>query len=98
MSKIEWERDLVERPFCRQLQAMGWDWIEADPDLPESSERTSSREVLLKGRLTKALRAINLHDGQPWLDDARIEKMIRDLEQAPGHRPMEVNQATTELL
>lgn len=21
MSKIEWERDLVERPFCRQLQA-----------------------------------------------------------------------------
>ncbi len=25
MSKIEWERDLVERPFCRQLQAMGWD-------------------------------------------------------------------------
>lgn len=98
MSKIEWERDLVERPFCRQLQAMGWDWIEADPDLPESSERTSSREVLLKGRLTKALGAINLRDGQPWLDDARIEKMIRDLEQAPGHRPMEVNQATTELL
>ncbi|EIC22380.1 type I restriction endonuclease subunit R [Thiorhodovibrio frisius] len=98
MSKIEWERDLVERPFCQQLQAMGWDWIEADPDLPESSERTSSREVLLKVRLVAALRTINRRDGQPWLDDARIEKMIRSLDQVAGHRPMEVNQATTELL
>ncbi|WP_462323016.1 type I restriction endonuclease [Halochromatium sp.] len=53
---------------------------------------------MLKGRLTRALRGINLRDGQPWLDDARIEKMIRDLEQTPGHRPTEVNQATTELL
>jgi len=98
MSKIEWERDLVERPFCRQLEAMGWEWIEADPDLPESTERASSREVLLEGRLAKSLRAINLRDGQPWLDDARIEKMIRDLEQAAGHRLMEVNEAVTELL
>jgi len=24
MSKIEWERDMVERPVCRQLEAMGW--------------------------------------------------------------------------
>ncbi len=56
MSKIEWERDLVERPFCRQLQAMGWEWIEGDPDLPESTERTSSQEVLLRGRLAAAIR------------------------------------------
>lgn len=70
MSKIEWERDLVERPFCRQLQAMGWEWIEGDPDLPESTERTSSQEVLLRGRLAAAIRRINLRDGQPWLDEA----------------------------
>jgi hypothetical protein len=44
MSKIEWERDLVEQSFCRQLEAMGWSWIEVDPDLPESTERTSSHE------------------------------------------------------
>ena len=37
--KIQWEYDLVERPFCKQLQAMGWEWIEGDPDLPESTER-----------------------------------------------------------
>ncbi|HRZ55225.1 MAG TPA: hypothetical protein P5525_07190 [Candidatus Paceibacterota bacterium] len=27
MSSIQWEYDLVERPFCEQLQAMGWQWI-----------------------------------------------------------------------
>ena len=30
MSKIHWEHDLVERPFCEQLKAMGWEWIEGD--------------------------------------------------------------------
>ena len=98
MSKIEWERDLVELPFYRQLQAMGWEWIEGDPDLPESTERTSSQEVLLRGRLAAAIRRINLRDGQPWLDDARIARAIRDLEQAPGHGLIEANQAVTESL
>jgi len=28
MSKIQWEYDLVERPFCEQLKTMGWQWIE----------------------------------------------------------------------
>ena len=31
--RIEWEHDLVERPFCEQLKAMGGDWIEVD-DFP----------------------------------------------------------------
>ncbi|MCI0337399.1 MAG: hypothetical protein L0226_07480 [Acidobacteria bacterium] len=95
---IQWEYDLAERPFCRQLERIGWQWIEGDPDLPESTERASSREVLLKGRLAAALRKINLRDGQPWLDDERIARAIRDLEQAAGHRLMEVNQSATELL
>ena len=63
MSKIQWEYDLVERPFCDQLQRMGWKWIEGDADLPESTERASSREVFLKGRLAAALRKLNLRDG-----------------------------------
>ncbi len=37
------------------------------------TERTSFREVLLKGRLAAALREINLRDGQPWLDEARSQ-------------------------
>ena len=98
LSKVQWESDLVERPFCEQLKAMGWDWIEGDPDLPETTERATSREVLLKGRLAAALRKLNLRDGQPWLDAERVERAIRDLERAAGHRLMEVNQAATELL
>ena len=54
--------------------------------------------MLLKGRLAAALRKLNLRDGQPWLDDARIARAIRDLEQAGGHRLMEINQSATELL
>lgn len=98
MSKIQWEYDLVERPFCEQLQKMGWSWIEGDVDVAELTERESFREVILKSRLAEALRRINLRDGRLWLDNARIEKAIRDLEQAAGHRLMEINQAATELL
>jgi len=49
-------------------------------------------------RLGAALRKLNLRDGQPWLDEARIAKAIRGLEQAAEHRLMEVNQSATELL
>src|SRR5579872_7628032 len=98
MSKIQWEYEICERPCCQQLERMGWTWIEGDPDLPESTERTTSRQVLLVGRLSTALRKLNLRSGQPWLDDARIARAIRDLEQAAGHRLMEINQSATELL
>jgi type I restriction enzyme, R subunit len=96
--KIEWEYDLCEKPFCEQLKLMGWQWLEGDTDVPYLTERESFREVLLKGRLTAALRKLNLRDGEPWLDATRIVKAIRDLEQASGHRLMEINQSATELL
>jgi type I restriction enzyme R subunit len=65
MSKVQWERDLVERPFCQQLQIMGWQWLEGDTEVPEFTERDSFREVLLKGRLATALRKLHRRDGQP---------------------------------
>src|SRR5919106_1168488 len=77
---------------------MGWEWIEGDTDVPDFTERNSFREVLLKKRLAAALRRLNLRDGQPWLDDGRIARAIRDLEQAAGHRLMEINQSATVLL
>ena len=98
MSKMQWESDLVERPFCEQLKVMGWQWIEGDTDVPELTDRASFREVLLKGRLAAALRKLNRRDGQPWLDEGRLARAIRDLEQAAGHRLMESNQAATGLL
>ena len=96
--KIQWEYDLVEKPFCAQLKVMGWQWLEGDTDVPYLTERENFREVLLKDRLAAALRKLNLRAGQPWLDDTRIARAIRDLEQAAGHRLMEINQLATELL
>ena len=64
MSKVQWESDLVERPFCEQLKAMGWQWIEGDKDVPDFTERANFREVLIKGRLATALRKLNLRDGR----------------------------------
>src|SRR5438093_4289803 len=77
---------------------MGWQWLEGDTDVPDFTERGNFREVLLKERLAAALRRLNLRDGQPWLDEARIARAIRDLGQAAGHRLMEINQSATELL
>jgi len=97
--KANWEYDLVERPFCQQLKAMGWQWLEGDTDVPELTERANFREVLLKDRLKAALRRINPGpDGKPWLDDARIERAIRELEHLGAYRLMEANRAATQLL
>jgi len=63
---------------------MGWQWLEGDTDVPELTERGSFHEVLLKERLAAALRRLNLRDGQPWLDDVRIARAIRDLDRRPG--------------
>lgn len=98
MSRIQWEYDLVERPFCEQLKAMGWQWIEGDTDVPEFTERANFREVLLKERLATALRKLNLRDGQPWLDDDRIRRIVEKLEKAEGHRLMEINESATRML
>ena len=73
MSVIAWEYELVEKPFCQQLQTMGWEWIEGDPDLPETTERTSSREVILRGRLAASLRKINRREGRPFAGEPGLE-------------------------
>jgi type I restriction enzyme, R subunit len=96
--KIEWEYDLCEKPFCEQLKLMGWQWLEGDTDVAYLTERESFRQVMLKGRLAAALLKLNLRDGHPWLDETRVARVIRDLEQASGHRLMEINQSATELL
>ena len=77
--KVEWEYDLCEKPFCEQLKSIGWQWLEGDTDVPYLTERENFREVLLKTRLAAALHKLNLRDGKPWLDEARIARAIRDL-------------------
>jgi len=75
---------------------MGWEWLEGDTDVPELTERANFREILLRDRLRAALRKINPGpDGQPWLDDERIDRAVRDLEQLGAHRLIEANQEET---
>ena len=47
--KVQWEYDLVEKPFCQQLQKMDWQWLEGDTDVSEL-RRGTFREVILTGR------------------------------------------------
>jgi type I restriction enzyme R subunit len=69
------EPTLVELPFVQQLEAVApaWQHLPGDIDVPYLTERDDFRQVLLLGRLRQSLRAINLdNEGNPWLDDARI--------------------------
>jgi type I restriction enzyme R subunit len=75
------EKTYVEIPFIEQLKGMGWKHIEGDIDVPYLTERESFRDVLLIGRLRKAIKEINLDDGgKPWLDDDRVNEVVSRLE------------------
>jgi type I restriction enzyme R subunit len=92
------ELSYVENPFLNQLASMGWKVITGSIDHPSVTGRDTFREVLLKDDLTKALRRINLRDGNPWLDAPRIAQAIGALERIAHARLMEANQAATQLL
>ncbi|EIL89206.1 MAG TPA: hypothetical protein VN043_09675 [Rhodanobacter sp.] len=48
--------------------------------------------------LRRQISALNLRDGQPWLDDARIAQASAALTRIAAPRLMEANQVATELL
>ncbi|MEZ4310015.1 MAG: type I restriction endonuclease subunit R [Polyangiaceae bacterium] len=92
------ELTLVEQPFLSQLELMGWKLITGNLDNPTVTGRSSFREVLLKDDLARALRRINLRDGTPWLDDARVTQAISALDRISHPRLLEANQEATRLL
>ncbi len=84
MAQTPDEKTYVEIPFIEQLKGMGWDHIEGDIDVPYLTERESFRNILLTGRLRKAIKKINLDDeGKPWLDDDRVNELVHLIER--GH-------------
>ena len=93
-----WELDAVERPFVEQLVGLGWRYVEGDIDAPERTGRASFKQVLQETTLRRQLHALNLRDGQPWLDDARIAQAVAALTRIAAPRLMEANQVATELL
>jgi len=92
------EFTLVEQPFLDQLAAMGWKVITGSPDFPSVTGRESFREVLMKDDLRQAVRRVNLRDGEPWIDDARVSQVVSALERIGQKKLIEANQEATELL
>lgn len=93
------EKTYVEIPFIEQLKEMGWEHIEGDIDVPYLTERESFRNVLLAGRLRKAVKRINLDDnGNPWLDDERVNQVVSALERISAPKLMEANKKAFDLI
>jgi type I restriction enzyme R subunit len=92
----EWTE--VEEPFLDQLISMGWKVVMGSLDHPSVTGRESFREVLIKPDLRKAIERINLRDGQPWLDEARLSQAVSALDRIGPPKLMEANQEATELL
>ena len=75
---------LVEEPFLTQFASMGWKVVTGSVDHPSFTGRESFREVLIRPEMSDALRRINLRDGGPWLDDARIAQTLPPLDRFAG--------------
>ena len=88
----------VESPFIDQLVRMGWKAVTGNLDEPSVTGRETFREVLIRSDLRKAVERINLRDGKPWLDDARISQAVSALERIAAPKLIEANQQATELL
>jgi type I restriction enzyme R subunit len=88
----------VEEPFLDQLALMDWKIVTGNLDYPSVTGRETFREVMLKDDLRKAIRRINVRDGAPWLDEARISEAVSALERIGTPRLMEANQAAMDLL
>ncbi|WP_367155111.1 type I restriction endonuclease subunit R [Methylomonas sp. HYX-M1] len=91
------ELEDVEIPFIAQLTQLGWSPVEGSLDDPAVTGRGSFAEVIQEAVLRERLRALNLHDGLPWLDDERIAEAVAAISRLSG-RLMEANEKVTRLL
>ncbi|NMZ77003.1 HsdR family type I site-specific deoxyribonuclease [Pseudomonas nitroreducens] len=93
-----WELEDVEKPFIEQLKGLGWQHVEGNLDSPERTGRDSFSEVIQVILLCERLLAINLRDGQPWLDEQRLAEAVAAITRLGTAKLMETNQKVTELL
>jgi type I restriction enzyme, R subunit len=88
----------VESPFIDQLVGLGWKLVTGNLDHPSTTGRETFREVLIKPDLRRAIARINLRDGKPWLDEARVSQAVSALERIASPKLVEANQQATTLL
>jgi len=72
------ELQYVENPLLEQLERLGWSvkaLDDAEKHLPESSFRTSLREVLIPSKFKDALRRLN-----PWLEDDQVDALCEQMQ------------------
>ncbi|MDO9529815.1 MAG: hypothetical protein Q7J27_11765 [Syntrophales bacterium] len=99
MAQTPDEKTYVEISFIEQLKALGWEHIGGDIDVPYLTERESFRDVLLVDRLRNVVRRINLNDnGNPWLDDDRVNQVVSSLERISAPKLMEANKKAFDLI
>lgn len=93
-----YELEDVEKPFVEQLVKLGWTPVQGCTKDPAVTGRSSFKEVLQETTLREKLRALNLRDGKPWLDDERVAEAISALTRLGTSHLVEANKKATELL
>jgi type I restriction enzyme R subunit len=93
-----WELEDVEKPFVAQLQSLGWAYLGGSLDEPIASGRLRFSEVIQESVLRERLRALNLRDGQPWLDEERLSEAVGALTRIRAAKLIEANEIATDLL
>ena len=88
----------VEKPFIDQLVDQGWEFLAGSLDDPGATQRESFAQVAIETLLRKQLRKINLRDGEPWLDETRLDQAVAAITRLPASRVLEANQIATDLL
>ncbi|MBF58273.1 MAG: restriction endonuclease subunit R [Halomonas sp.] len=88
----------VEKPFIDQLIGQGWQFLAGSVDDPAVTYRDSFAQMVMEPLLRERLRGINLRDGEPWLDDSRLDQAVSAITRLPASKVMEANKLATELL
>ena len=88
----------VEKPFIDQLIDQGWEYLAGSVDDPAVTHRESFAQVVMEPVLRERLRQINLRDGEPWLDEARLDQAVAAITRLPASKVLEANKQATELL
>jgi type I restriction enzyme R subunit len=75
-----------ESPFIDQLIQTVWKLVTGNFEQPSVTGRETFRDALINPDQRKTIERINLRDGKPWLDDARISQAMSVLEVAEGKK------------
>lgn len=85
MSSQDWnELHLSEDPAVELLQAIGYTFVSAEE---LDRERKSQKEVILVGRLERAVRKLN-----PWISDENLKKAVREITNVQAVSLMDANE------